>query len=120
MRKLSEIKNEDALAVLAKILTPVMTICADKGFEKVWNTQNKIGMVQYVCENHPKPIIDILAALNETPRDKYEANIVEIPTQVFTIFNDEAMMNFFQSQGLKISGISFGSAMANTEETEQK
>lgn len=120
MRKLSEIKNEDALAVLAKILKPVMTICADKGFEKVWETKNRFELVEYVCGNHPKPIIDILAALDETPREEFEANVIEIPKMVFNIFNDDVMLDFFQSQGLKISGISFGSASENTGATETK
>ena len=120
MRKLSEIKNEDAVVVLSKILNPVMTICADKGFEKVWGSQNVIALVEYVCGNHPKQIIDILAALEGTPRDKYEANLVEIPQSVWTMFNDKAMLDFFQSQGIKISGVSFGSATVNTTETETK
>lgn len=120
MRKLSEIKNEDAVSVLAEILDPVMEICADKEFSKMWESKNKMTIVKYVCGKYPKQIIDILAALDGETRDTYEINIVQIPLKVLDLFNDENMLDFFQSQGLKISGASFGSVTANTGETETK
>lgn len=120
MRKLSEIKNEDAVEVLASILDPVIQIATDKDISKIWEKGNRITLVEHICKNHPKEVVDILAVLEGVPREEYEVNLVQIPIRVLELFNDEDMLDFFQSQGLKIPGVSFGSATVNTVDAETK
>lgn len=117
MRKLSEIKNEDALDVLADILDPVTELFTDRVFEKKFK-ENIKEAIKYVIKAHKKAIIELLAGLEGVPVKDYEVNLIQIPVRLLELFNDEDMLSFFHSQGLEIPGISFGSAMANTEEKE--
>ena len=117
MRKLSEIKNEEALDVLVDILDPVTELFTDSKFEKKFKTDIKEA-IKYVVKAHKKAIIEILAGLEGIPIEEYNVNLIEIPMRLFELFNDEDLMNFFHSQGLKIPGMSFGSVMANTEANE--
>jgi len=120
MRKISEIKNEDALDVIADIIDPVIEICADQKFKKEFESGNRGEAIRLLIKAHKKAVLAILAALDGESIETYQVNIVQIPTKLFELFNDKDMIAFFQSQGLKISGISFGSATENTEETETK
>ena len=120
MRKLSEIKNEDALDVLADILEPTMEIFTDTVFKKKYDDGNIMDAVKYVIKAHKKAIIEVLAGLDGVPVNEYSVNVIEIPKRLFELLNDKDTLDFFQSQGLKISDISFGSVMGNTGETETK
>lgn len=119
MRKLSEIKNEDALDVLVDLMDPVAEICVDKSFEKAFKKGDKMGSIKLLVKNHKESIIKILAILDGEPVETYEVNVIQIPTKLFELLNDKDMMDFFDSQGLKISGMFFGSATETTEETEE-
>jgi len=119
MRKLSEIKNEDALDVLVNILDPVTEIFTDKKFETEWKKDVK-GAIKYVIGAHKKAVIELLAGIEGVPVNEFEISLIQIPMRLFDLFNDADTLDFFESQGLKISDISFGSAMGNTRETETK
>lgn len=120
MRKLSEIKNEDALDVLAEILEPVMEIAADQEVKKQAEEKGKLAAAKMVMKNHKESIMIILAALDDEPVETYEVNIIQIPVKILQLLNDKDLMDFFQSQGLTIFGESSGSATESLEETETK
>lgn len=120
MRKISEIVNEDALDLLADILDPVMVLGADKELEALFKKKETVAAVRLALKKHKAEIMTILAALDGEDVKTYRINIVQIPTRLFQLLNDEDMATFFESQGLKISGLFSGSATENTEVTETK
>jgi len=117
MRKLSEIQNEDALDVIADILDPVIEICQDDELKEVMTKNDRMAAIKIAIKNHKEAIMLILATLDGEPLETYKINLIQIPTKLMELFNDPDMAAFFQSQGLKISGVSFGSATETTEGT---
>lgn len=115
MKKLSEYKNEDALDLLADIIEPATYIFADSQFI-VELQKNKLSAVKYVIKNHKQSVLSILASLEGVPLDEYECNIFTLPVLLIDILNDKELMDFFNSQGLKIEDESSGSVMGNIEE----
>lgn len=113
MRKLSEIKNEDALDVLVNILDPVTEIFTDKKFEEEWKKDVK-GAIKYVIGAHKKAVIELLAGVEGIPVNEFEISLIQIPIRLFELLNDADTLDFFDAQGLKISGMSFTSVMQNT------
>lgn len=123
MRKLSEIKNEEALDVLADLLNPIAELSKDEGLKKVYSDKEnggKLPAVQYAIKNHKKAVLEILAILDGENPETYEVNMIQIPIKVMELLNDEDMLGFFQSQGLIVSDASSGSVTENIEEAEVK
>ena len=121
MKKLSEIKNEEALDVLADLLNPIAELSKDEGLKKVYSDKKNGGKspaVRYAIKNHKKAVLEILAILDGENPETYEVNMIQIPIKVMELLNDEDMVNFFQSQGLTISDESSGSAMESTGAAE--
>ena len=117
MRKLSDIKGEDALDVLAKLLEPMIEISMDAQFVLLVRTKDKIGAVKYLLENHKEEIIAIMAIIEGEDPEKYQPSLVKLPSMLLELFNDPELLLLFQSQGTVTSS---GSVMENTEETETK
>lgn len=116
MRKLSEIKNEDALEVLADIFDPITRICSDKEIRTLAG-KSRAEAVKAAVKNHKRDVLYILAKLDGEDPDKYEVNIIQIPVKIFDLLNDPDMASFFSSQGLTSSNDASGSATENTEAT---
>lgn len=114
MKKLSEYKNEEALDLLAEIIEPVAEIFADKEF--VNNIQkNRMSAIKYLIKNHKKNILSILASMEGVPVEEYQCTIFSLPIALVNMFNDEELLDFFKSQGLKINEESSGSATESIE-----
>ena len=120
MKKLSEFKNEDALDLLADLIDPLSKIFSDKKFEKVFRKGNKLEIAKYLLKNRPKEILEVLARLEDTPIEEYEANVFSLPVKIMEVLSDEDLIRFFESQGIRMGNESFGSATESIEETEQK
>ena len=117
--KLSEYKNEKAIEILGQMIAPISSILADEKVKKAYaNGEDKLGFVQALLTNHPKEIVQILAILDDTPVDEYEVSLTTLPKKVLEIINDEALQDFFESQGQNLEWTSSGSATANTEAIE--
>ena len=118
--RLSDIKGEQALDVLADIIEPVAKILADENLKKV-KEQNVpiIKVVPYLLKNHKRSIIEILAILDGKTYDEYvqEVSIVALPTRIIELLNDPMLVEVFQSQA-QTESTSFGPAMVNTEAKE--
>lgn len=95
--KLSEIKNEDALDVLADLLDPVVEIVSDEEVKKANENGGKLLAVKVAIKNHKKAIMTILATLDGCPVDEYECNVYTLPMKVMEILNDDNMVAFFSS-----------------------
>lgn len=117
--KLSEYKNEDALDLLADILDPISDIFMDVEFREQIKNANKMQIVQYLLKNHKKPILQIMARLDNIPVEEYEMNLLSLPKKLLEIVNDKELIDFFRSQGQMMANETSGSATVSTEETEK-
>ena len=119
--RLSEIKGEDAIEVIADIIEPIAIIAADKDFEKERKAKKPMLMlVKYVLKKHRQSVIEILAALDMKTVEEYleTVNVVSLPKQIMEALNDPEVMSLFQSQS-QTEKTSFGSVMESTEASEK-
>jgi len=117
MKKLSEIRGDDALDVLAEILEPVSEIFTDNDFVDKIRKEKKIQAASIILKNHKAAILKILAILKGVDPGEYNPSLIELPMLVLGLMNDPELLPVFHLAGLKISS---GSAMENTEETEHE
>ena len=121
MKRLSEIKDEEALDLLANILTPVSEIAQDQDVKAVFSgkTQKTVAeIVAQIIKAHKGAVMDIMAALEGVPREDYHCNILTLPKQIMTVLNDPDLMAFFREQGQIDSSNGSGSVTENIEEEE--
>ena len=115
MKKLSEYKNEEALDLLAEIIEPVANIFADKEFVSKLQ-ENRMFAIKYLIKNHKQNILSILASFEGVPVEEYQCTIFSLPIALVNLFNDQDLLDFFKSQGLKMEDEYSGSATENTRE----
>lgn len=118
--KLSEIKGEQALDVLADIIEPIAEIAMDAEVREMRKAgKPRLLIVRQVIKTHKEALIQILAALDMKTVEEYREtlNLTTLPLQIMEMLNDEHVGELFglQSQTEKTS---FGSAMENTEAQE--
>lgn len=115
MRKLSEIKGEGALDVLADVLEPFSEIVSDEEFVKSVRAGGKtrLQIAKYLLKSHNKSIIEILKILSG--ENVEECSMPQILMMVLSALNDKELLSLFTSQGTVTSS---GSVTENTEETE--
>lgn len=112
MRKLSEIRGEDALDVLADIIEPVSKIFEDENFVAYAKAGNRLMLTQNVLREHKREILTVLAILEDVQPDKYNPSVIEIPALVINLFNDPDLISLFQ---LAAPSAFSGSATESTE-----
>ena len=97
MRKLSEIKGEEALDVLAEILVPIVEIWDDEEVRKGYET-NVAKSVSIALKKYRKEIIGIFASLDGKTYDEEvkEINLVSLPADIIGILNEPAIKDLFQ------------------------
>ena len=120
--KLSAIKGEKALDVLADIIEPVANIMADGKVAKLYNNgQPKIKLVKHILKHNKKEVIEILAILDgEKPKDYVEkVTVTTLPIKLLELLNDEDLIAVFRSQGQTVEQTSSGSVTENTEVEEK-
>lgn len=97
--KLSELKNEEALDVLADLIEPAADILADENVKDlITKGGDKLTIAKTIIKGHKKSIIEILAILDGVPVDEYEVGLFALPIKVVEILNDKDLISFFQSQ----------------------
>lgn len=112
--KLSEIKGEQALDVLADLMEPIGELVLDKELvELIQSNKPKLLAVRKALKDHKKEVLTILAILEGENPETYKPSVIEIPVKLVELLNDEAVQMLFQSQ--ELNPTSFGSATANTE-----
>lgn len=130
MRKLSEIKGEEAFDILAELVEPIANIAADKKAAELFGVRNlPEGMTvpEYVAHrlktavpalmrNHKEDIVTVLSALSGVSRDEYFANLT-LPTVIndFSDLMTDPIFNAFFTTPQSM-GKSSGSASANIKE----
>lgn len=95
--RLSDIKGEEALDMLADILEPLTEIAQDKEF--TGNLGRNTGKaIKHVLKEHKKAIITMLAVINREDVETYQPSLLTLPALLLDIFNDEEVIRLFQSQ----------------------
>lgn len=117
MVKLSEVKGEAALEMLADLFEPVVEICADPEIKKLYKAGNKIAAIAHAIKAHKKAVLSAMATLNQQPVNEYAkgVNVITLPVEILQALNDPDLVNLFTLQSRKGAEISSGSATANTE-----
>lgn len=116
--KLSEIKGEKALDVLADLIEPTANIMADGEVAKLYNSeQPKLNLVKHILKNNKKEVIEILAILEDENPKEYakKITVTTLPMKLLELINDQDLIAVFQSQGQTAEQTSSGSVTENTE-----
>lgn len=116
MRKLSEIKGEDALDVLADLIDPVSEITKDKKFVAAARKGDRLQAAKILLRGHKKPIITVLAILNGEDPEAYAPSLLSLPAMVIELLNDPDLAVLFQSGETETPS---GSPTEITEATEE-
>ena len=117
MRKLSEIRGEDALDILADLIEPASEFGTDKLFAELVRKNDKTGAVRQAIKGHKKAVLTIMAILEGEDPKTYQPSLLRLPTMLIELFNDPELIALFTS-GQTVT--SSGSATENTEGTEQE
>lgn len=115
MRKLSEYVGEDALDLLAELIEPAIHIMQDEELQSRFGQENVVvaDIASLVVKRYKKDILKILTLLSEEA--DYNPNIFVLLKDVIDLFNDEELIDFFNSQVQMTESESFGLATENTE-----
>ena len=121
--RLSEIKGEDALDVIAEILEPAATILADAEVKAVIDARKPyIIIAKTILSRQKKAILEVLAVLNRKDPKEFKPSLIELPIMLIHLLEDIAenqeLMSLFQSQNPMMGSVSSGSVTENTKETE--
>ena len=121
--RLSEIKGEDAIDVIANILDPLTVILSDKEVEKVIKTgKPKLLIAKTLLSRQKKAILEILAYMNNADPKTFNPSLIELPVMLVQLIEDvmenEELASLFQSQGQTMASVSSGTVTEATEETE--
>ena len=111
--KISDLKGEKALDVLADIMEPLVTIVGDPEIQKATKETNNLGIVQKILKTHKKEVLQVLAIVDQEDPETYEPNILVLPTRLLELFSMPEIRRLFTSQGPKTDGESSGSATEN-------
>ena len=116
--KLSDIKGERALEVMADLIDPMTEIAQDKILVGLLRMRNIKEAVKLGLRNHRKCMLEILAILNQQDPETYEPNLVEIPKMLLELLNDKELLDLFSSQAEQTNETSSSSAMVNIGASE--
>lgn len=113
--KLSEIKGERAIDVIAELIDPIANIAQDELFKGLFSKvelPKGADAKKYAAERlrkgapamlkaHKSDIISILATINNVPVKEYAENmsLASIFTAMMDLIDDEEFISFLSSQG---------------------
>jgi hypothetical protein len=117
--RISEIKNEDALDMLADMIEPATEIMTDPKVQELIKAKNKGAIVKSLIKDHKKSIIEILAIIDGVPVEEYQVNVFTLPLKLIELLNDKELMSFFTSQAMMEEQTSSIEPMVITEDKEK-
>ena len=115
MRKLSEIKGEDAMDILADLIEPLAEFTQDQTFVDMVRKGDKIKAVSHAIKAHKKAVLTVMAVLEGEDPETYAPPLLRLPVMLLELFNDPELVALFPSAGTVTSS---GSATVNTGENE--
>ncbi len=96
MRKLSEIKGEEALDVLAEIIEPAAEIFTDENVKNALKAENnKAKAAKIILKDHNKAVLTLMAALEAVPVEEYQPTLFALPSLILGILNDPELNSLF-------------------------
>jgi hypothetical protein len=116
MRKLSEIKGEDALDILADLIEPVSEFSEDQIFVGYIRSGNRVEAVKRAIKGHKKAVIRIMALLEGEDPETYAPSLLRLPAMLIETLNDPELIALFPSEQTVTAS---GSATENTEGREE-
>lgn len=123
MRKLQDVKGEEALDVLADVLDyAVQLVKNDKIREAIENKGIRhIETVKTLIKEGKREIISIMAVIDGKSYDEFveSLDLLTLPVMLYETFNDEALQAVFQSQVQTVGVTDSTLATENTEENEK-
>lgn len=118
MRKLSEIRGEEAIEVLSEVVEPLVAIISDADVQEVVREKKPFVLaVKPALKSHKKEVLHILAAIEGIPDEEYAPSIIELPAMLIGLLNDpeiQTIVNSLFTSGSKDSA----SSMSPSESTE--
>lgn len=118
MRKLTEIKGDDALELIADMLEPATEIMSDENVKNAFYKKNLGAAIKVSIKEHKKAVKLILALLNGKDVEKYNPSVAEIVKGAMDISNDEALVDLFTLPNQTLEENTSGSASENVEGEE--
>ena len=123
MRKLQDVKGEEALDVLADVLDYAVRLLKNDTIREKLDNQGlrDVDTVKTMIKEGKTEIISIMAAIDGKSYDEFMKglDLLTLPMMLYETFNDEALLSVFQSQAQTMGATSSGSAMENTEAEEK-
>ena len=97
MRKLSEIKGEEALDVLADMLVPITAIANDEEVRKGFDT-NIATCASIALKKHKDDVIDMLTALDGRSKEEMlnDIDLLTLPSVLIEVLSEPAVQNLFR------------------------
>ncbi len=106
--KLSEIKGEKAIEVIADLIEPIANIAMDKNLKEIFKIEVAEGetaeeaaakkiksKIPYLLKEHKKDVANVLGILED--KNPEELNILQIIKGVMDFANDKALLQLFSS-----------------------
>ena len=117
MKTFADYMEEESVDLVADIIEPAARILGDKKVIESFQKKPMLLIAKDLLKAHKKDVLEIVHRIDPEP-----VNGVNLITQLLVLLNevakDEALMDFFKSQGQKMEKGSSGSVMASTEEGE--
>lgn len=115
--KLSEIKGERALEVIADLIDPVGVLLQDDQFKQIAQDRerSKADTIKYLLKEHKKEVIEILAVINGADPKTYEPSLLSLPMMLMDMIEDPDVAMLFGLQDRTTESASSGPATENTE-----
>lgn len=105
--KLSEIKGERALDILADLIDPVADIFGDKEIMTALQSgKAPAKAIKLALKNHKRSVIDMMAAIDGEDPETYEPSLFVLPKRLLDLLNDPEVQQLFSSQETTSDGIS--------------
>lgn len=109
MRRISDIKGEEAIDIIADTIEPLSAIMADKEMKDILvnkklkddgNAYTKAEVVSMVIKKHKHEVIQVLSILDGVSYDEYlnSVTIFTLPMAVLEVLNDPEISKLFTSQ----------------------
>jgi hypothetical protein len=124
MRKLQDVKGEEALDVLADVLEYAVKLVQNDTIREILNKKGfrDVEAIKVLIKEGKHEIIQIMAAIDGKPYNEFlnSLDLLTLPVMLYETFNDEALQAVFTSQVQTMGVNSSGLATENTEGSEQE
>lgn len=111
--RLSEIKGERAIEVIADLIDPVSVIASDDEFRQLLDADKKVDGIKYLLKKHSKEVLTCMAILNDEDPKTYSPSFVALPAMLLELLNTPELVELFYSGGTVTSS---GSPTESTED----